>query len=101
MLVFEKNGQGVWDFDFEQLLEITSKDFVEEVKSTIKYCNTKILDVVFYQTDDFVEVTFYFKRYAKHLSYFNSTGNFHNNEVMYMDAAAFLKHAKVLNLYHV
>lgn len=32
MIIFEKNGQGAWDFDFQELEKLTSLEFASRVK---------------------------------------------------------------------
>ena len=42
-VVFEKNGQGKWDFDFEGLAEMTSVEFAARVRGEV--CHSYVSDV--------------------------------------------------------
>lgn len=54
MLVFEKNGQGKWDFDYEVLKEKTNELFADSVKGDVERSFIKFVD--FEETENYVHV---------------------------------------------
>ena len=55
MLMFEKNGQGFWDFDFNALVELTSLEFANEVVRVIKGSNYNE-DIKLIDNTDYISV---------------------------------------------
>lgn len=70
MLMFEKNGQGFWDFDFELLVKMTSKGFAEDVKSALKLHNQFVYDVQMCETEVAVTISFVTVGSIQSFSYF-------------------------------
>lgn len=91
MVQFTQDGQGVWDFDYEALVALTSRKFADSISTSLlgKY----VLDVVIKDSYGYVEVNIYGAFSFFIIRYLKESGYIMDSYLTYYDMQKHLDHA--------
>lgn len=89
MVVFMKNGQGKWDFDFEVLVELTTREMADDVRGALEMNEGYVYDVCFSQTDIATCVSMVTIASIMSFTYFPKEGEYFKN---YMNIGVVRRH---------